>query len=99
MQADEASVLRNGRLVSLPAAQLVPGDIVEVAGESARKVIGFCQGLNDRVCPGLQKQPSFAVVFVPLLLHLKGCQCLQARGMYSRLPDFGFEVLYIGAQL
>ena len=31
-QADEAAVLRDGKLVTLPAAQLVPGDVVEVAG-------------------------------------------------------------------
>ena len=31
-QADEAAVLRDGKLVTLAAAQLVPGDVVEVAG-------------------------------------------------------------------
>ena len=34
LQADEATVLRDGRLITLPAAQLVPGDVVEVAGEA-----------------------------------------------------------------
>ena len=33
MQADEASVLRDGRLITVPAAQLVPGDVVEVTGK------------------------------------------------------------------
>lgn len=30
-QADSATVLRDGRLAVVPAAQLVPGDIVEVS--------------------------------------------------------------------
>lgn len=33
MQADVATVLRQGRLHVVPATQLVPGDIVEVAGD------------------------------------------------------------------
>ena len=32
MQADVATVLRKGRLHVVPASQLVPGDMVEVAG-------------------------------------------------------------------
>ena len=35
-EADVATVLRNGRLAILPAQELVPGDIVEVAGASDR---------------------------------------------------------------
>ena len=31
LQADSATVLRDGRLAVVPAAQLVPGDIVEVS--------------------------------------------------------------------
>lgn len=31
VQADSATVLRDGRLAVVPAAQLVPGDIVEVS--------------------------------------------------------------------
>lgn len=32
LQAEVATVLRHGRLSLLPAAELVPGDIVEVSG-------------------------------------------------------------------
>lgn len=32
LQADEATVLRDGRLHVIPASELVPGDIVEIAG-------------------------------------------------------------------
>ena len=34
LQADVATVLRKGRLHVVPASQLVPGDIVEVAGQT-----------------------------------------------------------------
>ena len=32
LQADVATVLRDGRLHVIPASELVPGDIVEIAG-------------------------------------------------------------------
>lgn len=35
LQAEVATVLREGRLRLVPASDLVPGDIVEVAGEAS----------------------------------------------------------------
>ena len=34
IQADNATVLREGRLSVVPRAELVPGDVVEVAGDN-----------------------------------------------------------------
>lgn len=42
VQADVATVLRDGRLTVIPAGDLVPGDVVEIAGnESPRQHSAF----------------------------------------------------------
>ena len=38
LQADVATVLRDGRLHVIPASELVPGDIVEIAGPLSRRM-------------------------------------------------------------
>ena len=38
LQADVATVLRDGRLQVIPASELVPGDIVEIAGMLSQRM-------------------------------------------------------------
>lgn len=68
MQADVATVLRQGRLHVVPASQLVPGDVVEVAGTTVschpiRSV--RCQQLHGRWTLPLSA-PAVTIMFEAL---------------------------------
>ena len=69
MQADVATVLRQGRLHVVPASQLVPGDIVEVAGTSVLchpvRTVLCCQQLHGRWTLPVSA-PAFAIMFEAL---------------------------------
>ena len=53
LQADEATVLRDRKLITLPAAQLVPGDIVEVAGKLAALLLSLLNEFSFHNLPQL----------------------------------------------
>ena len=46
LQADVATVLRDGRLHVIPASELVPGDIVEIAGMPSQRMPHALQPLS-----------------------------------------------------
>jgi len=76
VQADVATVLRDGRLTVIPAGDLVPGDVVEIAGKNFPcQHSAFLSILVFLISPDCLTSELIGAAFLQL-----GQRCLQTCG-------------------